>query len=64
MPRRPRFLKRKLSQEWSESELKRLKAMVRRKVDTRQIARTLRRYVGQVKDKIRELRLVPRKIVR
>ena len=57
-------MKRTHSQDWSETELERLKAMVRRKVDAKRIAMALGRYVGAVKKKMRELRLVPRKAVR
>ena len=57
-------MKRTHLQDWSETELKRLKAMVRRKVDVQRIAMALGRYVGPVKKKMRELKLVPRKIVR
>jgi hypothetical protein len=52
------------SRDWSETELERLKAMVRRKVDVRRIALALGRYVEPVKKKMRELKLVPRKTVR
>ena len=57
-------MKRTLSQDWSEAELSRLKDMVRRKVDAQRIAIALGRYVGPVKKKIRELKLVPSKTVR
>jgi hypothetical protein len=57
-------MKRTHSQDWSETELMRLKAMVRRKVDVQGIAMALGRYVGSVKKKMRELKLVPRKTVR
>ena len=48
-------------QDWSEAELGRLKAMVRKKIGAREIAIALDRHVGSVKRKLRELRLMPRK---
>jgi hypothetical protein len=58
------IMKRTPSKNWSEAELSRLKAMIRRKVDARQIAIALGRHVGSVKSKVRQLGLVPRKNVR
>ena len=49
------------SKDWSEAELDRLKAMVKRGVSARQIAIALSRHVASVKKKVRELGLVPLK---
>jgi hypothetical protein len=57
-------MKRARPQDWSKAELSRLKAMARRKVDAREIAIALGRHVGSVKKKVRELGLVPRKMMR
>jgi hypothetical protein len=54
-------MKRVTSKDWSTVELVRLKAMVRRCVDARQIAIALGRHVTSVRRKVRELGLVPRK---
>jgi transposase len=48
-------------QDWSEDELKLLKAMARQKVDAREMAIALGRHIGSVKRKLRELGWVPRK---
>jgi hypothetical protein len=47
--------------EWSEGELSRLRIMARRKVAAREIALALGRHTASVKQKARELGLVPRK---
>jgi hypothetical protein len=57
-------MKRMPPKNWSEAELSRLKAMVRRKVAARQIAISLGRHAESVKKKVRELGLVPRKNAR
>ena len=57
-------MKRTPSQDWSEAELRRLRGMVRRNIDAKQIAIALGRHVGSVKSKVRELGFVPRKTVR
>jgi hypothetical protein len=48
-------------QEWSDPELNRLRDMLRRKIDVRQIAISLGRHLGSVKKKMRELGFVPQK---
>jgi len=46
------------SQQWTEAEMRRLKAFARRKVSADNIAKELGRHVGSVKRKARELGLL------
>jgi hypothetical protein len=45
-------------QQWTEAEVHRLRMLVKRKVGSDKIAKSLGRYVGSVKIKARELGLI------
>ena len=45
-------------QQWTEAEVRRLRILAKRKVSAVNIAKSLGRYVGSVKTKALELRLI------
>jgi hypothetical protein len=45
-------------QQWTEAEVRRLRMLAKRKVSADNIAKSLGRYVGSVKTKALELRLI------
>jgi hypothetical protein len=46
---------------WTEAETRRLRALARKKVRAEDIAKSIGRYVGSVKKKMREFGLIPLK---
>ena len=50
---------RKVDRVWTDEELRKLKAGCRKGLSARQIAAQINRHVGSVKNKTRELRLIP-----
>ena len=57
-------MKRARPQRWTEAEVRRLKALVNRKVSADDIAKPLGRHVGSVRTKARELGLIVLKAAR
>jgi IS30 family transposase len=51
-------------QQWTEAEVRRLRMLAKRKVSADNIAKSLGRYVGSVKTKALELRLIVSKKVK
>ena len=51
-------------QQWTEAEVRRLRTLAKRKVSADNIAKSLGRYVGSVKAKALELRLIVSKKVK
>jgi len=47
-----------MPQQWTEAEVRRLRILAKRKVSADNIAKSLGRYVGSVKTKALELRLI------
>jgi hypothetical protein len=48
-----------MTRPWTEAEIRRLRALARKKVSAEDIAKSIGRYVGSVKKKMREFGLIP-----